>query len=90
MEPYLGTWRGVSMVTGGVSLDPAKLNIDMRLTLKADGTGELVYIIPDGGKTWTMTNGQMYYGEARLTLEENGRLRYQMTDSEYMLFERGY
>ena len=90
VEPYLGTWRGVAMVTGGVSLDPAKLNIDMRLTLKADGTGELVYIIPDGGKTWTMTNGQMYYDEARLTLEENGQLRYQMNDSEYMLFERGY
>ena len=83
---YLGTWRGTAMVVGRATLDPVRQGIDMRLTLNADGTGELTYIIPDGGKGWTLTDGQMYYDGKPLTLTGDGQLRFQVSETEYMLF----
>ena len=88
ITPYLGRWKGVAIATSGLILDPDKLGIDMWLTLNADGTGELIYMLSDGGSTWHVTNGQMIYNRTPLVMLEDGQMRYQTSESEYMQFKR--
>ena len=85
---YLGEWRGVSIVKSGYVLNPVDMGFALALRLSADGTGELIYGVSDGGAAWRLVNGQMIYDRWLVELTEDGRLRLNTWDTDYALFER--
>ena len=89
IAPYLGTWQGLSIEAGGMSISVSDIGVDLSLTLNADGTGELIYVEPDGGKTWAVDNGQAYYAGIPLYLRDDGRLQYGDGSPSCILFVRG-
>ncbi|MBR3762982.1 MAG: hypothetical protein IKK57_00330 [Clostridia bacterium] len=72
--PYCGVWELTTIATGGVSLSPASLGLQMTLTLAADG----VFLSDDGNQvtesTWQVENGVIHAGNATMTPGEDGRL----------------
>ena len=86
--PYLGTWHGVSVISGGSVIDPAAIPFELSMTLNEDGTGVLVFSMPDEGGTWEVRDGQMYYKGFPLYLLDDGSLQYNDTDTMHMIFVR--
>ncbi len=88
ITPYLGHWKGGAVATSGVTIDPDRFG-GLSLTLNADGTGELIYMKrSDGGAAWRVENDQVIYNRTPLVLLEDGQLRYQTSETEYMQFMR--
>ncbi len=85
---YLGYWQGESLILWGQALSPEEIGITLSLTLNADGTGELDYALPDGGKTWRWENGTMYYDGQPLKLTDDGRLQYGDESEGILVFRR--
>ncbi len=91
MAPFVGTWHAVYLSTGGASGDPrAMWNLDITLTLNADGTGTGTYIGMED-KTWHYDEeaGTVFYGNGtQLMMLEGGILMYGTEESGYILFSR--
>lgn len=72
--PFCGEWLLTSLISNGVTLNPALYGVAMTLTFHADGT-----FISDDGKqvtttTWQVTDEGITAGKATLTPGEDGSL----------------
>lgn len=81
-DAYLGTWKADTLEMDGETYPVAEM--EMYLTLNADGTAESRDIESNETGTWVMENGVMVVDGVPVTLEADGRLL--MADEESKLF----
>ena len=86
VTPFLGTWRGISVIVGESVIEPEALNFEVSMTLNEDGTGVLVFSLPDEGGTWEVVDGKMYYKGFPLYLLDDGSMQYNDIDTMHMIF----
>ena len=76
------------MIVGDSVIDPEATHFKVSMTLNEDGTGELVFSLPDEGGTWEVIDGRMYYKGFPLYLLDDGSMQYNDTDTMHMIFVR--
>lgn len=53
-DDVTGTWYATSVSSGGITVDPSSIGMEMTLTLEADGTASMAAMGESMSGTWTM------------------------------------
>lgn len=85
--PFLGTWALCSVILEGEAYDPALFDMTMTLTFHEDGT----VVSDEGGElyttTWSVSYGSAIVEGDILTISEDGKLIYSVSDGQ-MIFDK--
>ena len=92
---FVGEWTAVYVSSGIFKGNPRELwNLQITLTLREDGTGEMDYAGSDGGRQWwwDAQTESAYYGDAAeaspMQIDDNGFLHYGSEASGIMIFSK--
>ena len=95
LSAFAGEWTAVYVSSGIFKGNPRELwHLEITLTLRQDGTGELDYAGSDGGRQWWWDPETecAYYGDAAeaspIQIDENGFLHYGSETTGIMIFSK--